>query len=78
MFMLIIKKVIKSVTGKIKNNSNTDSYSGFVVEFSIYNEDNSIIQTMHIVIDDTIPPGEVFEFDNGILHVDAFQRKLLI
>ncbi|VDG98851.1 Uncharacterised protein [Lysinibacillus sphaericus] len=67
----------KSVAGLIKNNSTTESYSNFDIEFNIYNENNSIIQTVTANIDGTVTPGDVFEFSEGILHIDSFSAKVI-
>jgi len=68
---------LQSVIGQIKNASNTESYSSIFIEFNIYNENNSILDTLDILITATIPPGEVYEFSKPIQYSDAVSVKVI-
>lgn len=67
----------KFVTGKVKNNSTTDTYSMFTLEFNIYDGENSIIESSYIGIKDSIPPGEVYRFETDNINSDGFSVKFL-
>lgn len=65
----------KEIIGKVKNNSTTVTYSSFVIECNVYDEENSIIQTVEITVDDKLPPNETMKFSEWRIHGDAFSVK---
>lgn len=74
---IIDEDIYKFVTGKVKNNSTTDSHIGFTLEFNIYDSENSIIETCNVTIRDSIPPGEVYRFETNLIDNDGVSVKLV-
>lgn len=74
--VLNVQIIEKEVVGKLKNNSSTKTYSRFAIEFSIYDEDGAIIQTKKTIVDDSIPPGEIYKITDWGIHVDAVSAKV--
>ncbi len=65
----------QAIDGKVRNNSNETSYSGFVIECNAYDNDNTIIFTFDVVIEDTIPPGEILKFVHSVYSSHVFAVK---
>jgi len=67
----------KKVVVFFKNTSKKTSYSTFVIACNIYDDNDSIIQTVEITVDDTVPPGEKLKFTEWRTHVDAYKVKAI-
>ena len=54
----------KDVVGRVRNNSTSTTYPGFIIECIVYDKDNSILETVKISTNYDIPPGEVLKFNH--------------
>lgn len=68
----------RNTVGRVKNNSTSTTYSNFVIECNVYDKDNSILQTVNIVIKDKVPPGEVLKFNGGFIADLAVSVKPIV
>jgi hypothetical protein len=67
----------KTITGKVKNNSTTDTYYDTFIIFNVYDSENSIVDEASVRINQSIPPGETFRFEDGVIsHDDAVSLKI--
>lgn len=67
----------KEIVGKVRNNSTSNSYSNFSITCNIYDKDNAIIQTVKILIEETVPEGETLKFNEWPIHGDASSVKVI-
>lgn len=67
----------KEIVGKVRNNSISKSYTNFSITCNIYDEDNSIVQTVDIFVESTVPEGETLKFSEWPIHGDASSVKVI-
>ena len=75
---IIGNKGFNRVIGKIKNNSESTTYTGLVIEVNLYDSESSIIQSVNIVLENTLPPGEILKFNEGPIHSAAVSAKSIL
>lgn len=65
------------VVGKLRNNSLSESYSKIMVKGNAYDEDGAILHTFDTRIDDTIPPGEIYNFRDWTINNDTKSVEII-
>jgi len=67
----------KELVGILINNSTTETYSGFKINCTVYDQNGIMLHSKEVIISDSIPPGVTFKFSQFGVHDDGVTVEIV-